>query len=102
MPPSDADLGRVRSTRAYRVAVWVARLCFVLGLCWAWLLIAVRPSPLAIVLTRLAFAAPVLCLLVLLRRAGAPIDRRSVSSWLVGDERMVRQLYLDMIWFRRP
>ncbi|NJC68081.1 hypothetical protein HC028_26785 [Planosporangium flavigriseum] len=100
MSISDDEATRIRRTRAYRSAVWTVRLGLVLVVVWGWLVFVTKPTDSVLFMVWLAAGLLSVCALVLLRRSGVRFARRGLS-WHVEDDRVIRQFYRDVYWFRR-
>ncbi|GII25463.1 hypothetical protein [Planosporangium mesophilum] len=99
---TDEDLGKIRSTRTYRAAIWSARFNVILVALFFSLAYAGKIDPkqwfpslwlLGLVL--------IITGLVLLRRSGVPFTGIGPFKG-VRDPRMMWQIYKDLVWFRRP
>lgn len=95
---SDEDLSNVRGSRSYRASIWMARLNFILLGLALWL--GRGHSVSLFLIMWLLLAVSIVTGLALLRRSGVPFVRVGLS-WRVRDARMTRQIYKDVVWFRR-
>jgi hypothetical protein len=88
VPISDADEAARPYSRAYRTAVWCARLNYLALLVWCWIAFVVRPSAIVIVLLSIAGLLLAGTTLVLMRRSGALVE----PNW---------QFFRDVFWLHR-
>jgi hypothetical protein len=97
---SDGELATIRSTGAYRGAVWLTRFNHLPLLALYWLTWTGRAGVVRVPLF-VVFTAGIVGGLVLLHRSGVPFVTRFLS-WRVEDKRALRQLMRDVYWPRRP